>query len=160
NPVLAKQQVETIRKGLIAADPKHKAIYQANAASFTQQLEALDNQFKQRLKPYQNRTFITFHDAFSYLAQRYQLKQIAVVEIPEDTLSPADIQKLVTVVKQYEVKAVFGEPGVDNKLLQSLSQDLDISIRALDSLESGSQNPQYYFTTMKANLKTLESAFR
>lgn len=157
DPVLAKQQVANIRDGLIAADPKNKATYQANATAYIQQLETLDKEFK-RLQKYPNCTFVTFHDAYSYLAKRYQIKQVAVVEIPEDQLSPQDVQKAIAAVKQYKVKAVFGEPGVDNKLLQSLSQDLNLSLHSLDSLENGSTDPQHYFTAMKANLQTLESA--
>lgn len=158
DPVLAKQQVANIRDGLIAADPKNKATYQTNAAAYIQQLEALDSEFKQRLQQYPNCTFITFHDAYPYLANRYQLKQIAVVEISEDQLTPADVQKTVNAVKQYNAKALFGEPGVDNKLLQKLSQELNLSLRPLDSMEMGSLEPQHYFRAMKANLQTLESA--
>lgn len=160
DPVLAKQEVENIRDGLIAVDAAHKATYQANAAAYIQQLEDLDRQFKQQLQQYPSCTFVTFHDAYPYLANRYQLKQVAVVEIPEDQLSPADVQNAVDAVKQYKVKALFGEPGVDNKLLQSLSQDLKLTLRPLDSLETGALEPQHYFTAMKANLQTLESACR
>lgn len=158
DPVRAKQQVANIRDGLIAADPQNKATYQANAAVYIKQLAALDREFKQRLQQYPNCTFVTFHDAYPYLANRYQLKQVAVVEIPEDQLSPADVQKTVNAVKQYKVKALFGEPGVDNKLLQGLSQDLNLTLRPLDPLESGPLDPQHYFTAMKANLQTMESA--
>lgn len=158
DPVLAKQQVANIRDGLIAADAKNKATYQANAAAYLQQLENLNQEFKQRLQKYPNCTFVTFHDAYPYLAQRYQLQQVAVVEIPEDQLTPQDVQKAVAAVKQYKVKALFGEPGVDNKLLKSLSQDLNLTLRPLDSLETGSTDPQHYFAAMKANLQTLESA--
>lgn len=160
DPLLAKQQVANIRDGLIAADGKNKATYQANATAYIQQLQALDKEFKQRLQQYPNCTFVTFHDAYPYLAKRYQLKQVAVVEIPEDQLSPQDVQRAIAAVKQYKVKALFGEPGVDNKLLKSLSQDLNLTLRPLDSLEKGSTDPQHYFTAMKANLQTLESACR
>ena len=155
DPVLAKQQVANIRDGIIAADPKNKATYQANAGAYIQQLEALDKEFEQQLQKYPNCTFVTFHDAYPYLAKRYQLKQVAVVKIPEDQLSPQDVQRAMAAVKQYKVKALFGEPGVDNKLLKSLSQDLNLTLRPLDSLETGSTNPQHYFTAMKANLQTL-----
>lgn len=158
DPILAKQQVENIRNGLIAADPTRKEAYQANAAAYIQQLEAIDQEFTRRMQQYPDCTFVTFHDAYPYLAKRYQLKQVAVVEIPEDQLSPLDVQKAVAAVKQYKVKALFGEPGVDNKLLQSLSQDLNLTLRPLDSLESGSMEPQHYFTAMKTNLQTLEAA--
>lgn len=160
DPVRAKQQVANIRDGLIAADPENKATYQANAAAYTQQLEALDREFQQRLQKYPNCTFVTFHDAYPYLANRYDLKEVAVVEIPEDQLSPTDVRNTIDAVKQYKVKALFGEPGTDNKLLQGLSQDLNLNLSPIDPLESGPLDPQHYFTAMKANLQNLESACR
>ncbi|MFB2896691.1 metal ABC transporter substrate-binding protein [Aerosakkonemataceae cyanobacterium BLCC-F50] len=161
DPVLAIKQVENIRDGLIAADPENKDVYQANATAYIKQLQALDQQFQQRLKLFGNQcTFITFHDAFPYLAKRYQLKQVAVVEIPEDQLSPQDIQKTIATVKKYNVKALFGEPGTDNKLLTSLSQDLNLTLRSLDPLEGGDKDPQYYITGMKSNLQGIEAACR
>ncbi len=158
DPVLAKQQVSNIRDGLIAADPANKATYEANAANYIKQLSSLNSEFQQTLQKTPNCTFVTFHDAYPYLAQRYNLKQLAVVEIPEDQLAPADVQNAVNAVKKYKVKALFSEPGVDNKLLKSLSQDLKLTLRPLDSLETGKTNPQYYFQAMKANLQTLETA--
>ncbi|MCC5640253.1 zinc ABC transporter substrate-binding protein [Nostoc sp. CHAB 5844] len=158
DPVLAKQQVMNIRDGLIAADPKNQATYTANAAAYIQELEKLNSEFQQDLQKKPNCTFVTFHDAYPYLAQRYNLKQVAVVQIPEDQLSPTDIQTVVNTVKKYKVKALFSEPGVDNKLLKSLSQDLNLKLQTLDSLETGDTDPQYYFQAMRLNLQTLESA--
>ncbi len=158
DPVLAKQQVINIRNGLIAADPKNKANYEANAAAYIKELETLNSEFQQTLQKTPSCTFVTFHDAFPYLAKRYNLKQVAVVEIPEDQLSPTDVQNAVNAVKKYKVKALFSEPGVDNKLLTSLSKDLNLSLRTLDSLETGETEPQHYFQAMRGNLQTLETA--
>lgn len=157
DPVLAKQQVTNIRDGLIAADPANKATYEVNAAVYVKELESLNSEFQQTLQKIPSCTFITFHDAFPYLAQRYNLKQVAVVQIPEDQLSPTDVQNAVNAVKKYKVKALFSEPGVDNKLLTSLSQDLNLTLQTLDSLETGETDPQHYFKAMKANLQTLET---
>ncbi|MBE9004462.1 zinc ABC transporter substrate-binding protein [Fortiea sp. LEGE XX443] len=158
DPVLAKQQVMNIRDGLIAADPKNQATYTANAGAYIQELEKLNSEFQQALQKKPNCTFVTFHDAYPYLAQRYNLKQVAVVQIPEDQLSPTDVQRVVNTVKKYKVKALFSEPGVDNKLLNSLSQDLKLDLQTLNSLETGDKDPQYYFQAMRLNLQTLESA--
>lgn len=155
DPVLAKQQIINIRDGLITADPANKSIYEANATAYIQELEKLDSEFQQTLKQTPNCTFITFHDAFPYIAKRYNLKQVAVVAIPEDQLSPVDVQKTVNTVKKYQVKTLFSEPGVDNKLLNSLSQDLKLTLQTLDSLETGQTEPKYYFQAMKTNLQAL-----
>ncbi|MCP6757570.1 MAG: zinc ABC transporter substrate-binding protein [Fischerella sp. CENA71] len=157
DPVLAKQQVINIRNGLIAANPANKHIYETNAAAYIKQVDSLNNQYQQTLQKNPSCTFVTFHDAYPYLAKRYNLKQVAVVEIPEDQLTPTDVQKAVNAVKQYKVKALFGEPGIDNKLLTSLSKDLNLTLRELDSLETGSTDPQHYFQAMQNNLQTLET---
>lgn len=158
DPVLAKQQVTNIRDGLIAADPTNKATYEANAAAYIKQLDDLHNEFQLRLQKTPNCTFVTFHDAYPYLAQRYNLKQVAVVEVPEDQLAPSDVQKVVNTVKKYNVKALFNESGTDNKLLASLSSDLKLTLREINSLETGDKDPQSYFKAMKSNLDTLQSA--
>jgi zinc/manganese transport system substrate-binding protein len=158
DPVLAKQQVTNIRDGLIAANPANKAIYEANAAAYIKELENLNNEYQQTLQKTPNCTFVTFHDAYPYLAQRYNLKQVAVVQIPEDQLSPADVRNTINAVRKYNVKALFSEPGVDNKLLTSLSQDLNLTLHILDPLETGEKDPQHYFRAMRANLQTLETA--
>ncbi|MBE9179640.1 zinc ABC transporter substrate-binding protein [Oculatella sp. LEGE 06141] len=160
SPVLAIQQVETIRDGLAAADPANSETYEANAAAYIEQLQALDDQFQQRLQPFSDRTFISFHDAYPYLADRYNLQQVAIVALPEDSLTPDDLQKTIATVRAYDVKALFAEPGTDNRLLESLSQDLNLDLKELDPLEAGDLDPQYYFTAMEANLQTLESAFQ
>lgn len=159
DPLLVKQQVVNIRDGLIAADPANQATYEANAAAYLQKLDKLHQEFEQTLQQTPNCTFITFHDAFPYLAQRYNLKQVAVVQIPEDQLSPADVKRAVQAVQKYNAQAVFSEPGVDNKLLTSLAQDLNVTVRKLDSLETtgGDTNPQYYFQAMKNNLQNLQA---
>ncbi|MEA5570979.1 metal ABC transporter substrate-binding protein [Calothrix sp. UHCC 0171] len=158
DPVLAKLQVTNIRDGLITADPANKEIYTANAAAYIQELDNLNSEFQQVLQKTPNCTFITFHDAYPYLAKRYNLQQVAVVEIPEDQLSPDEIQKVINTVKKYKVKTLLGEPGTDNKLLNSLSKDLNLTLQEIDPLESGEQNPQYYFQAMRKNLQSLESA--
>lgn len=158
NPILAKKEVENIRDGLIKVNPQNQQLYTTNAQIYINKLEQLDQEFQQRLKPYKGCTYITFHDAYPYLAQRYNLKQIAVVSIPEDNPLPQDLKKITQTVKKYQVKTLLGEPGFENKLLNSLAKDLKISVNYIDSMESGELTPDYYFTAMKKNLETLERA--
>ena len=63
------------------------------------------------MQKYPNCTFISVYDAYPYLANRYQIKQFAVVEIFKDQLSPTDVQKEINAVKQYKAKAILGESG-------------------------------------------------
>ncbi len=158
DPVLAQQQVETIRDGLIAIYPNNADRYRTNAEAYIQQLQQLDNEFQQRLAPVKGCNFITFHDAFPYLAQRYGLQQEAILEIPEDSITPQDIQRVQQVANRYQVKALLTEPGIEDKRIQQISSDLNLSLEAIDPLESGETDPQYYFQVMRGNLEALERA--
>lgn len=161
DPVRAQQQVQNIREGLSQADPANRAAYEANAAAYIQKLQQLDQRFRQQLQRCQQQpcTFIAFHDAFPYLADRYGLRQVALVELPEDNLAPGDLQEVVSVAREEKVKALLAEPGVSNPALTNLAQDLSLKLGTLDPLESGQRDPQYYFTAMEKNLQALEQAF-
>ena len=158
DPVLAQQQVATIRDGLIAINPSNADSYRTNADAYIQQLQQLDNEFQQRLAPVAGCNFISFHNAFPYLAQRYGLQQEAIVEIPEDSITPQDLQRVQQAANQYGVKALFTEPGIEDKRIQQISSDLNLPIETIDPLESGETDPQYYFQAMRENLEALSRA--
>ncbi|MEL6931056.1 MAG: zinc ABC transporter substrate-binding protein [Cyanobacteria bacterium J06600_6] len=158
DPILAQQQVENIRDGLIAISPNNADSYRTNADAYIQQLQDLDSEFQERLAPVAGCNFITFHDAFPYLAQRYGLQQEAIVELPEDSITPRDLLRVQEAAKEYEVKALLIEPGFEDKRIQQISSDLNISLEAIDPIESGETDPQYYFQAMRGNLEALERA--
>lgn len=156
DPILAQKQVKNIRDGLMAADPSHAQIYQANAAVYLEKLQQLDQDFQTRLSPLKGCQFIAFHDAYPYLAQRYSLQQMAVVELPEDEISPRDIQRVIQAVEQYPVKALVSEAGAEDSRLQQISNEVGLSVKKLDPIETGSLDPEYYLNAMQKNLQTLE----
>jgi zinc transport system substrate-binding protein len=160
DPVLAQQQVANIRDALIQINPSNADSYRTNAEAYIQQLQQLDSKFKQQLTPVKGCNFITFHDAFPYLAKRYGLKQEAIVEIPEDSITPKDIQRVQQAANQYQVKALLTEPGIEDKRIQQISRDLNLPLEAINPLESGETNPQYYFQVMWGNLEIWERACR
>ena len=158
DPVLAQQQVKNIRDGLIKADPNNTATYQSNANIYLQKLQQLDQEFKTRLAPFQGCKFIAFHDAYPYLAKRYNLQQMAIVELPEDNITPRDIKRVIDTAKKYQVKSLLAEVGYNDSRVQQIAKDNGLKVKALDPLESGSSDPEHYFKAMRNNLKILEEA--
>ncbi|MGD1704338.1 metal ABC transporter solute-binding protein, Zn/Mn family [Dapis sp. BLCC M229] len=156
DPVLAQQQIKNIRDGLIKADPNNTTTYQTNANIYLQKLQQLDQEFQTRLAPFQGCKFIAFHDAYPYLAKRYNLQQMAVVELPQDNITPKDIQRVINATKEYQVKALLGEIGYNDSRVQQIAKDIGVPVKKLDPLESGLLDPEHYFTAMRNNLKTLE----
>ncbi|NEQ36321.1 MAG: zinc ABC transporter solute-binding protein [Okeania sp. SIO3I5] len=156
DPVLAQQQVKNIRDGLIKANPNNATTYQTNANIYLQKLQQLDQEFQTRLAPFKGCKFIAFHDAYPYLAKRYNLQQTAVVELPQDNITPRDIQRVINATKEYQVKGLLAEIGFNDSRMQQIAKDIGLPIKKLDPIESGLLDPEHYFTAMKNNLKTLE----
>ncbi|MGK7904354.1 MAG: zinc ABC transporter substrate-binding protein [Hormoscilla sp.] len=157
DPVLAQQQVTNIRDGLIAADPINAQTYRDNAKAYIRQLQKLDRQFDRA--ELRGCTFITFHDAYPYLAKRYGLQQIAIVELPEDNLTPRDLQRVIAAAQEFQVKALLSE-SLDDRRLQQIAKHLGVPVKILDPIESGPADPQHYFRAMEQNLQTLETVCR
>lgn len=162
DPLRAVQQVETIRDGLVKADPSCEDGYKNNAAEFTAKLKDMNTEFTDKLKPYAGKTFVAFHDFAPYFAQRYDLNAEYLVDLPEMNPSPADLQRVAEEVKSSELKALLSEPQEGSQSFNALAKDLGVEVVVFNPLETGSEesarNPQTYLDVMRDNVANLIKA--
>lgn len=162
DPKRAIQQVENIRDGLIKADPDGKSTYEANAAAYIDQLKQLDTEFTEQLKPYAGKTFVTYHDFADYFARSYDLKVEYLVGIPDENASPEDVKRVINAAKSSNLKTLLSEPQASSNPFTALAQDLKVQVGTFDPLETGGTDAleaDYYLSAMRANLKSLTTAF-
>ncbi|QPN65618.1 metal ABC transporter solute-binding protein, Zn/Mn family [Synechococcus sp. CBW1006] len=163
DPLRAVQQVETIRDGLVKADPSCAEGYKRNAAAYINQLQKLNSDIAAQLKPYSGKTFIAFHDFAPYFAQRYGLKAEFLVDVPELNPSPADLQRVAAEVRTTQLKALLSEPQEGQRSFNTLAQDLGVKIVVFNPLETGSldsvKDPGTYLQVMRQNAAGLIQAF-
>ena len=163
DPLRAVQQVETIRDGLVKEDPGCAEGYRRNAAAYTASLRELNTELAAQLKPYAGKTFIAFHDFAPYFAQRYNLKADFLVDVPEMSPTPRDLQRVAAKVKATQLKALLTEPQEGERSFNALAKDLGVTISVFDPLETGSkqasQDPSTYVAVMRANGASLVKAF-
>ena len=162
DPVLAEQQVNTIRDGLIAAKPACKTQFIANAAAFTAQLRILDTELAAQFKPFFGKTFVVFHDFHAYFAKRYGLKGTFVVDVPEENPTPDDLKRVASTAQKSQLKALLTEPQEGAGPFEALAKDLGVKVGEFDSMETGpemAQQPASYFLVMRRNAKALVNAF-
>ena len=153
--------MENIRDGLIAADPEGKEEYTANAAAFIEQLQALDAEITEKLKPYAGQTFISFHDFASYFAESYGLKAEFLVDIPEENPSPEDVRRIMETAETENLKALRTEPQTGQNAFDTLAKDLQIKVSVFDPIETGEINatePKFYLIVMRQNADNLAEA--
>ena len=162
DPVRAEQQVNNIRDGLVKADPSCADGYTKNAALYSAKLKELNTEFTAKLKPYNGKTFVAFHDFATYFANRYGLKAEFLVDLPEMNPSPADLQRVAAQVKKSGLKALLSEPQEGNRSFNALAKDLGVNIVEFNPLETGSAEsakvPGTYFEVMRSNVNNLVKA--
>lgn len=162
DPKKAMQQVGNIRDALIAADPAGKEIYTANADAYIQQLQQLDKKISAALAPYAGQTFVSYHDFAEHFAKSYGLDVAYLVDVPEESAAPADMQRVIKAVEDSDLKTLLREPAQLGDSLSSLAKEMNAQISEFNPMESSGPeglSPNYYITTMEQNSDNLETAF-
>ncbi len=156
---LAMQQVANISEQLAALDPQHADAYRKNAAAYLAELQALKDRMHQSLDGVQQRDIITFHEAFPYFAQEFNLHIVAVVEHePGSEPSAGELAKTIAVVRQAGIKTVFAEPQYPAKAADTIARETGATISYLDPAVTGPDELDAYIKTMDQNLIVLKKA--
>ena len=144
---------------LAEIDPDHADEFQANAEAFAQTMADLDAEYEAGLASCDSRTIVTTHEAFSYLAERYDLGQVGISGVdPEGEPSPARLAEVGTVVQEEGVSTIFFETLASPKVAETLADELGVETAVLDPLEGLTDDTQDYVSVARANLETLRTA--
>ncbi|MCA5893787.1 zinc ABC transporter substrate-binding protein [Isoptericola sp. NEAU-Y5] len=158
DPALLAAAARRVADELAAADPGNAADYAANAAALADELAAIDEEYRTSLAPCAGATLVTSHEAFGYLAERYDLNQVGIVGLdPEVEPSPARLRHVRSVVRDAGVETIYFEVITSPKVAQALVDDLGVATDRLDPLEGQSDAGSDYLDVMRANLAALRS---
>ena len=116
--------VKAIAKALVAADPEDKALFEANAASYTARLAALDVEARSTMAsvPPARRKILTTHDALGYFAKAYDVEILAPLGIStEQEPSAATVAALITQIRKEGIKTYFFENSNDPRLIEQIA---------------------------------------
>ncbi|WP_345045324.1 metal ABC transporter substrate-binding protein [Georgenia daeguensis] len=161
DPTLLAGVAATVAEEFATIDPDGAAAYRAAAEELADDLAALDADFSQALASCESRTIVVSHEAFGYLSDRYDLKQMGIAGLsPEAEASPARLAEIGETVRAEGVTTIFTEPLVSPKVAETLASDLGITTRVLDPLEGLVDEESDYEQVMRANLAALETALR
>jgi zinc transport system substrate-binding protein len=159
--------LDTTRLGAVAdgladrlgdLDPDHAAEFTANAQDLEADLAALDSSFEAGLADCPSRRLVTSHNAFGYLARRYDLEQVGITGLtPEEEPSPADLAAVTDYVRQHGVGTIYFEALVSPAIAEAVAAETGAATRVLDPIEGldDSSPGDDYLEVMAANLTAL-----
>lgn len=160
----AIQQAKNIANQLAVIDPAHEAAYRANALDYVQRLSALKKEMHQELDALPHHDIVTFHEAFPYFAQEFNLNIVSVVERePGSEPSPQELENTVAQVKALPVKVLFTEPQYPKGAAQTIARETGAKIYQLDPCVTGEAVPaaaDSYIKAMKENARVLQEALK
>ena len=159
DPVRAVAAVVAIADALAELDPENAALYRGNAERSSAGLQALDAEIRARLMPLAGKPFVTFHDGYSYLVERYGMNQVGEFTVrPEQRAGAATMQALRDTMRDEGVLCVFAEPQYDERILRSIAGEMPVKIGVLDALGAGIEpGAALYNTLLRKNAEAMEN---
>jgi len=115
--------VEVVAAALQKFDPAHAGLYAQNGAEFRERLERLDQYARSAFAtvPREQRILVTAHDAFKYMSRAYGLEVMGIQGIStESEAGLKDINRIVDLLVEREIPAVFVESSVSDKNVKAL----------------------------------------
>ena len=163
NPVLLSQAADKVAGALIAADEAGQSYYEQNLSDLKLELRALDDEFKSGLADCAQRTFISSHAAFGYLADAYNLEQVAISGLePDQEPSAGQLAEISDLVRNREIHYIFFENWSGSELAKILADEAGVATLVLNPLENLSPQDKAaghdYLSEMKSNLSNLRIA--
>jgi len=167
DPRNVQAAVERIRDVLVAADPRSRARFEANARAYLARLERLDAGLRSCFAGVApaRRKLVTDHDAFDYFARRYGVSVVGAVIPSQSTQaqpSAGDVAKLTELIRREQVSAVFPESSVSPRLAKAIARDAGASSSYQlygDTLGAKGSSGATYLTMERANAEAMVRGF-
>lgn len=141
-----------------ALRPEQAQGFRDRADALEAELVALDEELAAGLRTCARREIVTSHNAFGYLAARYDLEQVAVTGLtPQDTPTPRRLAEVAELARARGVTTIFFEELVSPRTAESLAREVGAKAVVLSPLEGPPEDGDY-LTAMRTNLATLQQA--
>ncbi|MFZ0323740.1 MAG: metal ABC transporter substrate-binding protein [Actinomycetes bacterium] len=151
---------DAIAQRLTTVDPAGAATYRANATTLRHDLQRLDREFARGLRSCRSRDIVTSHEAFGYLAQRYDLQQVGIAGMSPDTEPTAsDLADVTAYVKAHNVTTIYYETLVSPTIAETVARETGAQVAVLDPIEglAPGTSDSNYLTVMRDNLVSLRA---
>jgi len=152
---------EAVGANVAGAD---SAAVTANAAAYTAQLRELDAGMASAFSaiPDGQRSLVTNHHVFGYLADRFDFRIVGAVIPGGSTLaapSASDLRDLVDAIDEAGVSTIFAESSQPDRLVQVLADEAGIDVAVVElfteSLSESGEGADSYLTMMRTNTERI-----
>jgi len=141
--------------------PKYKKQITKNEQIIKNEYLNLAQEYTKKLSTCRKKEIVLNHNAFGYLAHKYNFKTHTVTGLsPDEQASAKKMNEISNLVKKDNIKIIFFESFVSPKVSQTIAQETGAKILSLHTLANISKDEvgKTYSTLMRENLKNLAIA--
>ena len=129
--IVASKMVED----LIKLDPENMQKYQQNLKLFQEQLNKTDKQIKTQLSQIKLKPYFVVHETYDYFENHYGIQHDGVFSLNSSILPGIrQITEMKERLKKTGESCIFYEPPIKPKLINTLSQGLNVNSYMLDAM--------------------------
>ena len=158
DPVLMTETVTALTAAIVALDPDNAATYQANAAVLVTELASIDAAYSDRLANCSLDEVIVSHDAFEYVADRYNFEVHAIAGLStQDTPSAATMADLRAEAEE-GIGAILLEENAVSAYGETLARETGLQTLSINPIAYLVPEGDTYTTLMQQNLDSFAAA--
>ncbi len=155
-PGSLRHMVQTFADALIQFAPADKEIYQKNREKLLAELDVLA---KEAAGIGQGQKIIAMHNTFRNLMEEtgFQLRAV-VFDGHISALSPAELAKLIALVKREKISLLLTEPQIPEQAVKQIQTETGIRVIALDPAATGKTDvsADYLLNRIRENIRILK----
>lgn len=142
SPRQSKVQVRLIAETLTKLYPENKALYDANLQKLLDNLDALDKEIADLLKPLKQRVIMVSHPAYAYFCRDYNLRQLSI-EFEGRDPTPQQLTQVIQDARKNKIRTIFIQPQYGNKGARLIAESIGAKVVTLDPYSED------YFNSMR-----------
>jgi zinc/manganese transport system substrate-binding protein len=141
-------------------DPADASYFQQRFADFDKRLAAAEKGWEDKMRPYQGRKVITYHESWPNFAHHFGLQVVGYIEPrPGIPPTPGHTIELIQQMRRDNVKVLLVEPYFDSKTPNSIARETGGKVVVMLPSVGGEKDVTDYFKLFDYDINLVINAF-
>jgi zinc/manganese transport system substrate-binding protein len=159
DPVNGERIAVTVAETFARLRPEWAAEFETGRAKFAERIDAALEGWLSRLRPYEGREVIAYHNSWPYFTRRFGIHVAGFIEPkPGIPPSPRDLVRVIDLIRNRRIQAIVHTVYYDDKPSRFVAEKTGARLITLATSVGGAPGVQDYFDLFEHNVGLLVAA--
>ena len=160
DPDNGRRVAKGIATKLSELDPAEASYFQQRFADFDKRLTAAEKGWEEKMRPYQGRKVVTYHESWPNFARHFGLQVVGYIEPrPGIPPTPGHTIELIQQMRRDNIKVMLIEPYFDSKTPNSIARETGGKVVVMLPSVGGEKDVTDYFKLFDYDINLVINAF-